>query len=116
MSPQDELPPIQARGLIKSYGDLVAVNGVDLTAHRGTCLGLLGPNGAGKTTAIEMLEGLLEPDQGEIRILGRLWKNQGMEIRERIGVQLQETRVPEKLTVVEVLRLFRSFYDRGHDP
>jgi ABC-2 type transport system ATP-binding protein len=94
----------------------VAVARVDLEAARGTCLGLLGPNGAGKTTTIEMLEGLLDPDEGEIRILGLSWKERGQEIRERIGVQLQETRLPDKLTTGEILRLFRSFYAAGREP
>jgi len=92
------------------------VAGLDLEAARGTCLGLLGPNGAGKTTTIEMLEGLLDPDEGEIRILGLTWKERGQEIRERIGVQLQETRLPDKLTAREILRLFRSFYEAGREP
>ena len=104
---------IVARGLTKRYGDLVAVDGLDLEVERGTCVGLLGPNGAGKTTTIEMLEGLREPDGGEIRILDRTWKHDGDAIRERIGVSLQETKLTEKLTVLETLRLFRSFYGRG---
>jgi ABC-2 type transport system ATP-binding protein len=105
--------PIQATGLVKRYGDLVAVDGIDLEVEPGTCLGLLGPNGAGKTTTIEMLEGLMAPDGGTIRILGQAWTGSGRAIRERIGVQLQETRLPDKLTVIEVLSLFRSFYPRG---
>jgi ABC-2 type transport system ATP-binding protein len=109
-------PPILARGIVKRYGDLTAVDGIDLTVARGVCLGLLGPNGAGKTTSIEMLEGLLSPDGGEIRVLGMPWKGNADAIRQRIGVQLQETRLPEKLTVYEVLSLFRSFYHEGHDP
>lgn len=100
----------RATGLVKRFGDLVAVDGVDLAANPGTCLGLLGPNGAGKTTTIEMLEGLKTPDAGEIEILGRRWASDGHEIRERIGVQLQETDLQERLTVYETLRLFRSFY------
>jgi len=102
-----------ARGLVKRYGDLVAVDGLDLVAHRGTCLGILGPNGAGKTTTIEMLEGLKRPDEGEIEILGHTWTSGAQAIRERIGVQLQETQLQEKLTAKETLRLFRSFYDGG---
>ncbi|HET9235003.1 MAG TPA: ABC transporter ATP-binding protein, partial [Candidatus Eisenbacteria bacterium] len=109
-------PPIYARGLIKRYGELVAVAGIDLDARAGSCLGLLGPNGAGKTTTIEVLEGLLPPNQGEVRVLGHTWKENGPEIRERIGVQLQETRLPDKLTPFETLRLFRSFYTRGRTP
>jgi len=113
MSQATAFAPIHARKLVKRYGDLVAVDGLDLEVEPGTCLGLLGPNGAGKTTTIEMLEGLLVPDGGEVRILGRPWDRNGRAIRERIGVQLQETRLPDKLTVLEVLSLFRSFYPEG---
>lgn len=108
--------PLSARSLVKRYGDLVAVDGIDLAVPRSTCLALLGPNGAGKTTTIEMLEGLLRPDGGEIQVLGRSWEREGAAIRERIGVQLQETRLPDKLTVLEILRLFRSFYGEGQNP
>jgi ABC-2 type transport system ATP-binding protein len=108
--------PIEARGLVKRYGKLTAVDGVDLAVPSGACLGLLGPNGAGKTTTIEALEGLLEPDEGEVLILGRAWTRDARWIKDRIGVQLQETRLPDKLTVKEVLDTFRSFYSRGPDP
>jgi ABC-2 type transport system ATP-binding protein len=111
-----EYPPIYARHLVKRYGDLVAVNDIEINAPAGSCLGLLGPNGAGKTTSIEVLEGLLAPDQGEVRVLGLTWKEDGRDIRERIGVQLQETRLPDKLTPFETLRLFRSLYKEGHSP
>lgn len=107
--------PLVATGLVKRYGSLVAVDGVDLAIPSGSCLGLLGPNGAGKTTTIEMLEGLLEPDAGEIRILGQQWRQHGTAIRQRIGVQLQETRLPDKLTVLEILHTFHSFYDHARD-
>ncbi len=107
--------PILARGLVKRYGDLTAVDGLDLQARKGTCLGLLGPNGAGKTTTIEMLEGLARPDAGEIRLLGLSWRRDAYRIRERIGVQLQETNLQDKLTVLESLRLFASFYQRSRD-
>ncbi len=107
---------IQARGLVKRYGDVAAVDGLDLLVRSGRCLGLLGPNGAGKTTTIEMLEGLKAPDAGRIEILGRTWDQDPDGIRERIGVQLQDTELQEKLTVRETLRLFRSFYARGEDP
>jgi ABC-2 type transport system ATP-binding protein len=116
MSGSDPHAPIAARGIVKRYGDLTAVDGIDITVERGACLGLLGPNGAGKTTSIEMLEGLLVPDAGEIRVLGMAWDGNGDAIRQRIGVQLQETRLPDKLTVTEILTLFRSFYDDGHEP
>jgi ABC-2 type transport system ATP-binding protein len=108
-------PPValRATGLVKRFDDLTAVDGLDLEIQIGTCVALLGPNGAGKTTTIEMLEGLLSPDAGEIEILGRTWASDADGIRERIGVQLQETRLQEKVSVLETLRLFRSFYRQG---
>jgi ABC-2 type transport system ATP-binding protein len=108
---------ICCRGLCKRYdGNVNAVNGLDLEVQVGECFGLLGPNGAGKTTIIEILEGLLEPTQGEVEILGRRWGQDDLELREWLGISLQETRLPEKLTVREVLALFRSFYQKGRDP
>lgn len=104
---------LRARGLVKRYGDLAALDGLDLEARRGTCLGLLGPNGAGKTTTIEVLEGLKTADEGEVEILGMRWKESAREIQAQIGVQLQETQFQDKLTVFEILRLFRSFYEEG---
>jgi ABC-2 type transport system ATP-binding protein len=93
-----------------------AVDGLDLTVERGECFGLLGPNGAGKTTTIEILEGLTDPDGGEVRILGMTWKDHERQLRQRIGLSLQETQLNDKLTVLETLRLFRSFYPAGPDP
>jgi ABC-2 type transport system ATP-binding protein len=101
------------RGLRKAYADVVAVDGIDLEAGAGECFGLLGPNGAGKTTTIEICEGLLAPDSGSVELLGLNWKTGAQELRQRLGVQLQETQFSEKLTVEETLRLFRSFYRRG---
>jgi len=106
-------PAIEARGLVKRFGKVTAVDGLDLELDRGRCLGLLGPNGAGKTTAVSMLVGLLRPDAGEIEVLGRRWQDDGNAIRELIGVQLQETALTDKLTVRELLRVFRSFYRDG---
>ena len=104
---------VHATGLVKRFGDLTAVAGLDLRVRTGTCLAVLGPNGAGKTTTIEMLEGLSEPDEGSIEVLGLTWARDADEIRRRIGVQLQETKLPEKSTVRETLALFRSFYTEG---
>jgi ABC-2 type transport system ATP-binding protein len=106
---------VSARGLVKRYGDLVAVDGIDFEVRRGTCLAVLGPNGAGKTTTIEILEGLKAPDAGEVRVLGRSWSDDPRAIQERIGVQLQETEFQDKLAVLELLRMFRSFYRDGAD-
>jgi ABC-2 type transport system ATP-binding protein len=104
---------IRCRGLSKRYGEVVAVDGLDLEVRRGECFGLLGPNGAGKTTTLEVLEGILPPGEGEVEVLGRSWSDSGHWLRERIGITLQETRLPDKLTVREVLALFRSFYRQG---
>ncbi|MFT7665249.1 MAG: ABC-2 type transport system ATP-binding protein, partial [Planctomycetota bacterium] len=104
---------VRVTGLVKQYEDLVAVGGIDFEVAKGTCLGILGPNGAGKTTTIEILEGLKQPDAGQVEVLGRTWKADPTGIRERIGVQLQETVLTEKLTVMETVRLFRSFYASG---
>ena len=104
---------VHCRALVKRYGELAAVNGLDLEVVAGECFGLLGPNGAGKTTAIEILEGLNDPDGGVVEVLGQRWSRDATALRERIGVQLQETQLPQKLTVAEVVRLFRSFYRNG---
>jgi ABC-2 type transport system ATP-binding protein len=106
-------PALRCRGLVKRYPDVVAVAGLDLAVQRGECFGLLGPNGAGKTTTIEILEGLLEQDAGEVEVLGLRWRTDRAELRRRLGVQLQETQLAEKLTVEETLRLFRSFFPEG---
>ncbi|HEX4960750.1 MAG TPA: ABC transporter ATP-binding protein [Thermoanaerobaculia bacterium] len=116
MNPERTDTAVRSTGLVKRYGDVVAVNGLDLEVRRGECFGLLGPNGAGKTTTIEILEGLTEPDSGEVEILGSSWRQNGHELRERLGISLQETQLNEKLTVGETVRLFRSFYRQGRDP
>ncbi|HEY1251504.1 MAG TPA: ABC transporter ATP-binding protein [Thermoanaerobaculia bacterium] len=109
-------PAISCRGLKKHFDDVKAVDGLDLEVSPGECFGLLGPNGAGKTTTIEILEGLTKPDAGEVTVLGRRWGSHERELRERLGISLQESRLTEKLTVYETLELFRSFYERGRDP
>lgn len=109
-------PAVRCRGLVKRYPDVLAVDHLDLTIQRGECFGLLGPNGAGKTTTIEILEGLTDPDEGQVEVLGLNWKQHANDIRQRIGVQLQDTQLGDKLTVVEVLTLFRSLYRDGKSP
>jgi ABC-2 type transport system ATP-binding protein len=99
--------------VVKRYGTVAAVDGLDLEVPRGECFGLLGPNGAGKTTSIEILEGLLAADAGEVEILGRRWSDAPDWLRSQLGIQLQETQLADKLTVEETLRLFRSFYREG---
>jgi ABC-2 type transport system ATP-binding protein len=106
-------PALAVRGLRKYYDDVRAVDGLDLSVAPGECFGLLGPNGAGKTTAIEVCEGLLVPDAGHVELLGLGWSDNELELRQRLGIQLQETQLAEKLTVEETVRLFRSFYKRG---
>jgi len=106
-------PAVSCKGLVKRYGDVVAVDGLDLEIRVGECFGLLGPNGAGKTTTVEILQGLLPPDAGSVEVLGMRWENQERSLRERMGTQLQDTQLPDKLSVVEVLTLFRSFYRAG---
>ncbi len=102
---------IRILGLVKRYGDVVAVDGLDLEVRMGECFGLLGPNGAGKTTTVEVMEGLIESTAGTVEVLGRTWTTQREDLQARVGVALQETKLFEKLTVGETLRLFRSFYD-----
>ena len=101
------------RNLHKTYGEVQAVSALDLDVPIGECFGLLGPNGAGKTTTIEICEGLLEPDSGDVEVLGMRWATQERALRQRLGIQLQETQLSEKLTVTETVRLFRSFYNAG---
>ena len=104
---------LSVRGLRKAYKDVVAVDGLDLEVRTGECFGLLGPNGAGKTTTIEICEGLLDADAGDVQVLGRRWGRDTRSLRERLGVQLQETQLSEKITVEETLRVFRSFFPTG---
>ena len=109
----DQAVALSCVGVKKRYGTVVAVDGLDLKVLRGECFGLLGPNGAGKTTTIEILEGLLHADDGDVTVLGRRWAADAAALRTRLGIQLQETQLADKLTVAETLRLFRSFYPHG---
>ena len=104
---------IRCRALVKKYDDVTAVDGLDLEVRTGECFGLLGPNGAGKTTTVEVLEGLLLPTSGEVEVLGLRWSTNERELRQKLGISLQETHLPDRLTVEECLRLFRSFYAQG---
>jgi ABC-2 type transport system ATP-binding protein len=106
---------LSVKELRKSYGDVKAVDGLDLEIKSGECFGLLGPNGAGKTTTIEICEGLLERDSGALELLGMTWERDGNQLREKLGIQLQDTQLSDKLTVRETLELFRSFYKRGRE-
>lgn len=102
--------------LRKAYKDVVAVDDLDLEVRAGECFGLLGPNGAGKTTTIEICEGLTSADSGEVEVLGLRWNSDAAKLRQRLGIQLQETQLSEKLTVNETVRLFRSFFRQGPPP
>src|SRR3954469_20215173 len=113
MPPPAPPPALLVRNLRKRYDDVVAVDGLDLEIGAGECFGLLGPNGAGKTTTIEICEGLTQPDGGEVVVLGRRWGRKDRELRELLGISLQETQFSEKLTVLETVQLFRSFYRHG---
>jgi ABC-2 type transport system ATP-binding protein len=110
------MPALRIRGLRKFYKDVRAVDGLDLEVWPGECFGLLGPNGAGKTTTIEICEGLTTLDSGDVEVLGQHWEGEGTALRARIGVSLQETQFSEKLTVLETVELFRSFFDHGLAP
>ena len=104
---------LRVRNLRKAYKDVVAVDGLDLEVTSGECFGLLGPNGAGKTTTIEICEGLTAADSGDVELLGLRWASDANELRQRLGIQLQDTQLSDKLTVFETVRLFRSFFRQG---
>jgi ABC-2 type transport system ATP-binding protein len=107
---------LHVRDLKKAYRDVVAVDGLDLDVRAGECFGLLGPNGAGKTTTIEICEGLTAADSGAVDVLGLRWETDAAELRQRLGIQLQETQLSDKLTVLETVTLFRSFFRQGPPP
>lgn len=107
---------LEARGIRKNFGMVAAVNGVDLSVARGECLALLGPNGAGKTTTVEILEGLLAPDGGEVRIFGRSLASERRAIMQKVGVLLQETNLYKRYSVLETLTMFGAFFKESVDP
>jgi ABC-2 type transport system ATP-binding protein len=107
---------LRVRELRKAYQDVVAVDGLDLEVQAGECFGLLGPNGAGKTTTIEICEGLTARDSGDVEVLGLRWEADAAALKQRLGIQLQETQLSDKLTVEETVTLFRSFFRKGPTP
>jgi ABC-2 type transport system ATP-binding protein len=107
---------LQVENLVKHYGEVQAVRGVSFTVEEGEVFGLLGPNGAGKTTTVEILEGLRDADSGQVRVCGLDPQANGTELKHVIGAALQSTSLPDKLRVMEALRLFASFYKRRRDP
>ena len=111
----NSMPALRVQGLRKAYDDVVAVDGLNLQVLAGECFGLLGPNGAGKTTTMEICEGLLSADSGSVEVLGRHWESDASDLRELLGIQLQDTQLSEKLTVDETLTLFQSFYRDARD-
>jgi ABC-2 type transport system ATP-binding protein len=106
------IPVVRVEDLRKSYGSLEAVRGISFQIERGEVFGLLGPNGAGKTTTIEILEGLRSRDGGQVAVCGYDPAVEARQLKERMGIQLQQTALPEKITVEESLNLFASFYQR----
>ena len=109
-------PILQVENLVKRYGDLEAVRGVSFSVEEGEVFGLLGPNGAGKTSTIEVLEGLRVADGGRVSVCGFDPLKNPAELKHEIGAALQSTSLPDKLKVIEALRLFSSFYNRGRKP
>lgn len=107
---------IETRGLTRHYGELTALDGVSFTVQRGEIFGILGPNGAGKTTLVEILEGLTRPSAGDATVLGYDIRTQIVEVKKRVGVQLQASSYHQYLTLREILQLFGSFYPRAADP
>lgn len=103
-------PKVVARGLSKRYGDVVAVDRVDLEVHAGEIVGVVGPNGAGKTTTLEMMEGLRKPDSGTCTVCGFDSIRESRQMRARIGLTLQQAAFPDGLRVIELMQLYASFY------
>src|SRR5438874_8295685 len=111
----NESPAISVQDLHKSYGDVEAVRGIDLEVGTGEVFGLLGPNGAGKTTTVEILEGLRPRSSGKVAVLGLDPAAEVRALKDRIGVCLQATNLPDKLMVHEALEWFAGLYSRSAD-
>lgn len=107
---------IELKDAKKTYGTVQAVRGISLNVYKGEILGIIGANGAGKTTTLEMMMGLVEPTSGSVRVLGYDVKKQSMELKERIGIQLQKTSLYDRIRVSEAINLFRSYYKKTRDP
>ena len=107
---------LQVENLVKRYGDVEAVRGVSFNVEEGAVFGLLGPNGAGKTSTVEIMEGLRTLDSGRVSVCGLDPQKNGQELKHQIGAALQSTSLPDKLRVIEALRLFASFYRRHRNP
>ncbi|MGK5092288.1 ABC transporter ATP-binding protein [Deltaproteobacteria bacterium TL4] len=107
-------PALELHQVSKSFKQVKAVQQVDLNIKQGQAVALLGPNGAGKTTLMDLIEGVQVPDSGTIHIFGKSWQKNAKELRQMIGVAFQETLLFDKLTVLETLNLFRSFYSPPH--
>jgi ABC-2 type transport system ATP-binding protein len=110
-----DYPAIELQDIHKCYGDTKAVNGISLKVNKGEVMGIIGANGAGKTTTLEMMMGLRSPDSGTVKILGMDLKEHATEIKKRIGIQLQQTSLYDRIKVKEALELFSSYYDRKRD-
>jgi ABC-2 type transport system ATP-binding protein len=109
-------PILQVENLVKRYGDVEAVRGVSFSVEEGEVFGLLGPNGAGKTSTIEILEGLRDPDGGTLSVCGLNPQTHSQALKHEIGAALQSTSLPEKIKVMEAIRLFAGFYKRKRSP
>src|SRR5262249_18275150 len=107
---------LEVENLVKCYGEVQAVRGVSFTVEEGQVFGLLGPNGAGKTTTVEILEGLRDLDSGRVRVCGLDPQANSQELKHEIGAALQSTSLPDKIRVIEAIRLFAGFYKRHSDP
>jgi ABC-2 type transport system ATP-binding protein len=106
---------IELENIYKSYGEVKAVNGMSLTVKKGEVLGIIGANGAGKSTTLEIMMGLRKPDAGSVKVLGLDLKNASEDIKQKIGIQLQQTALYDRIKVKEALKLFSSYYEKTRD-